>query len=83
MTEFPNIILYAIPFFIAAMLLELYVTTKENIKTYESKDAFSSITMGLGNVFLGFFSKALVLVCFFYIYENFRFFTIQIGRAHV
>lgn len=78
MTEFPNIILYAIPFFIASMLLELYVTTKENIKTYESKDAFSSIAMGLGNVFLGFLSKTLVLVCFFYIYENFRFFTIPI-----
>ena len=36
MTEFPNIILYAIPFFIAAMLLELYVTTKENIKTIDN-----------------------------------------------
>jgi len=78
MTEFPNIILYAIPFFIASMLLELYVTTKENIKTYESKDAFSSIAMGLGNVFLGLLSKALVLICFFYIYDNFRIFTIPI-----
>jgi sterol desaturase/sphingolipid hydroxylase (fatty acid hydroxylase superfamily) len=79
MTEFPNIILYAIPFFIASMLLELYVTTKENIKSYETKDAFSSIAMGLGNVTLGFFSKALVLVCFFYIYENFRVFTIPVA----
>ncbi len=60
------------------MLLELYVTAKEGIKTYESKDAFSSIAMGLGNVFLGFFSKALVLLAFFYIYENFRLFTIPI-----
>lgn len=76
--EFPNIILFAIPFFIIAMLLELYVTIKQGIKTYESKDAFSSIAMGLGNVFLGFFSKALVLLSFFYIYENFRLFTIPI-----
>ncbi|MEM5566318.1 sterol desaturase family protein [Psychroserpens sp. AS72] len=76
--EFPNIILFAIPFFIIAMLLELYVTIKQGIKTYESKDAFSSIAMGLGNVFLGFFSKALVLLAFFYIYEHFRLFTIPI-----
>ncbi|WP_431134464.1 sterol desaturase family protein [Psychroserpens mesophilus] len=76
--DFPNIILYAIPFFILAMVLELFVTIKQGMKTYESKDAFSSIAMGLGNVFLGFFSKALVLVSFFYIYENFRFFTIPI-----
>jgi len=78
MTEFPNIILYAIPFFILAMLVELAVTIKENINTYETKDAFASISMGLGNVLLGFLSKAIVLASFFYIYEHFRFFTIPI-----
>ena len=76
--NFPNIILFAIPFFIASMLLELYVTIKQGIKTYESKDAFSSIAMGLGNVFLGFFSKAIVLLAFYFIYEHFRLFTIPI-----
>ena len=55
MPEFPPIILFAIPFFILAMLLELYITTKRNIKTYTKKDAFSSIAMGLGNVFFRFF----------------------------
>ena len=78
MPDFPNIILYAIPFFILAMLLELYVTTKQHIKTYEAKDAFSSIAMGLGNVFLGFASKALVLIVFLWVYNNFRLFTIPI-----
>ncbi|OUS00837.1 C-5 sterol desaturase [Flavobacteriales bacterium 33_180_T64] len=77
--NFPNIILYAIPFFIVAMALELYITIKQGIKTYETKDAFASIAMGLGNVFLGFFSKALVLLAFFYIYENFRVITIPIA----
>ena len=60
MPNFPNIIHYAIPFFIVAMLLELYVTTREKFKEtkgYETKDAFASIAMGLGNVFLGFLSK--------------------------
>ena len=79
MPDFPNIILYAIPFFILAMVLELYVTTKKHIKTYEAKDAFSSIAMGLGNVFLGFASKALVLLLLFWVYNNFRLFTIPIA----
>lgn len=82
MPEFPNIILFAIPFFIVAMLLELYVTTREQlkeIKGYERKDAFASIAMGLGNVFLGFFSKIIVLWAFILIYENFRIFTIPIA----
>ena len=77
MPDLPNIILYAILFFIIAMLLELYVTTREqlkHIKGYEPKDAFSSIAMGLGNVILGFASKALVLLVFFWIYNNFKIF---------
>ena len=76
MPDFPPIILFAIPFFILAMLLELYITAKRNIKTYTTKDAFSSIAMGLGNVFIGFLSKIIVLAALFYVYDNFRFFTI-------
>lgn len=78
MPDFPNIILYAIPFFILAMVLELYLTTKAHMKSYELKDSFSSIAMGLGNVFLGFLSKALVLLVFLWVYENYRFFTLPI-----
>ena len=78
MPEFPNIILYAIPFFILAMLVELFVTIKMHIKSYETKDAFASISMGIGNVLLGFLSKAIVLAAFFYVYEHFRFFTIPL-----
>lgn len=79
MPDFPNIILYAIPFFILAMSLELYVTLKTGLKSYESKDSFSSITMGLGNVILGFGSKAIVLFVFFLIYDNFRIFEIPVA----
>jgi len=78
MPEFPNLILYAIPFFILAMLVELVYTVKHHIQSYEPKDAFASIGMGLGNVLLGFLSKAMVLAAFFYIYEHFRFFTIPL-----
>ncbi len=79
MPEFPPIILYAIPFFVFAMLLEFFITTKRNIKTYTSKDAFSSIAMGLGNVFLGFINKVIVFGALYFIYENFRIFTIPIA----
>ncbi len=78
MPGFPPIILYAIPFFVISMLLELYVTLKKDIKTYTAKDAFSSIAMGLGNVAIGFLSKMIVLGALLYVYENFRLFTIPI-----
>ena len=78
MPDFPNIIHFAIPFFVLAILLELFVTTRKHMRSYESKDAFSSLAMGLGNVLLGFLSKALVLLSFVYIYDNFRLLTIPV-----
>ncbi|CDF78923.1 sterol desaturase [Formosa agariphila KMM 3901] len=78
MPEFPDIILFAIPLFVLSMLLELYVTTKKSIHTYKTKDAFASIAMGLGNVFLGFFSKIVVLFALLLVYNNFRLFTIPV-----
>ncbi len=76
MPDFPNIILYAIPFFVISIGLELYGSIKESKNSYETKDAITSISMGLGNVFLGFLNKGLVLFAFMLIYENFRIFTI-------
>ena len=74
--EIPNLIYYAIPFFILFILIEIVLTAKKNIETYEIKDATSSIAMGLGNVFVGLISKLLVLGALMYVYENFRLFTI-------
>lgn len=79
MPNFPNIILYAIPFFGLAIALELYITTKQYIKTYETKGTFSSIAINLSNVILGFACKALVLLVFFLVYDNFRLFTIPVA----
>ncbi len=79
MTNFPPIIIYAIPFFVFAMLLEFFVASAKNIKSYTAKDAFSSIAMGLGNVFIGFVSKLFVFAALYFVYENLRIFTIPIS----
>ena len=78
MPNFPPVIIYAIPFFVLAMLLEFFVTSTKNIKSYTTKDAFSSIAMGLGNVFIGLVSKLFVFAALYYVSENFRVFTIPI-----
>ena len=78
MPNFPPVIIYAIPFFVLAMLLEFFVASTKNIKSYTAKDAFSSIAMGLGNVFIGFVSKLFVFAALYYVYENLRIFTIPI-----
>ena len=74
--KIPDLILYAIPFFIITLIIEIIVDVREKANAYETKDAITSIAMGLGNVFLSIFSKLLVFGAFIYLYNNFRFFTI-------
>ncbi len=74
--EIPDLILYAIPFFIITLFIEIIVDVREKNNAYETKDAITSITMGLGNVILGVISKAMVFGIFIYLYNNLRLFTV-------
>jgi len=74
--EIPNLIHYAIPFFIVTLIIEIIVSAREKANAYETKDAITSITMGLGNVLLGLISKVLVFTTLIIIYDNFKLFTI-------
>ncbi len=75
----PNLIHYAIPFFIITIVLEVILTVKLKHKEYQYKDAASSISMGLiGNVFLGLLSKTMVFAVFMFLYNTFHFIEIPI-----
>jgi sterol desaturase/sphingolipid hydroxylase (fatty acid hydroxylase superfamily) len=74
--EIPNLIHYAIPFFILTVIIEVILTVKVKLKEYDFKDSSTSILMGLGNVFLGVIAKAMVLSIFLFLYK-YRIFTIS------
>jgi sterol desaturase/sphingolipid hydroxylase (fatty acid hydroxylase superfamily) len=74
--EIPNLIHYAIPFFILTVILEVFLTVKVKLEEYDFKDSSTSILMGLGNVFLGIIAKAVVLGIFLFLYK-YRIFTIS------
>jgi len=74
--QIPDLIHYAIPFFVITLIIEIIVDARARSNSYETKDAITSISMGLGNVFLGLISKLLVFAIFYYLYDNFRLFTI-------
>lgn len=74
--EIPDLIHYAIPFFAATVLLEIILTVKVKQEEYEYKDAGTSILMGLGNVFVGLFTKGVILTFFLFLYQ-YRLFTIE------
>lgn len=74
--QIPNLIHYAIPFFILTLIIEIVLTSRRQMKSYMFKDAAASISMGLGNVFIGLFAKALVFSALTYVYLHLRIFTI-------
>ena len=74
--EFPNLIHYAIPFFVATVILEIILTVKVKMENYKYKDAATSIAMGLGNVAIGLIAKTIVLGAFYLVYTSFHLFEI-------
>lgn len=70
--EIPNLIHYAIPFFIVTIIVEVILTVKVKQHDYAFIDAGASIAMGLGNVAIGLFTKAVVLSVFYWVYNTFH-----------
>ena len=76
MPSFPNILIPAIPGFISLIILEVIFAIKTQRELYEVKDAATSISLGLGNLFIGIVTKTFILVFFLWIYK-YRLFTIS------
>lgn len=75
--EFPNLIHYAIPFFIVTVIIEIILTVKIKMDEYAYKDAATSISMGLiGNIGIGLLTKGAVFGIFLIIYNSFHLFEI-------
>ncbi|HVM88765.1 MAG TPA: sterol desaturase family protein [Puia sp.] len=70
------ILYYAIPGFVILLSIEAWFTYKENKHPYETKDTFGSLGLGIGNVIVGFFTKAMIFGLFTFIYKL-RLFTLD------
>lgn len=72
----PVVLYFAIPGFVILLLLEAWYSWKEQKHLYETRDTFSSLAMGIGNVITGFGSKLIVFGAFTLVYR-FRLFTLE------
>ena len=68
-------VVYAIPFFLVLIGIELFVNRRLQLHLYETKDALSSIGMGLGSLLVNVVMKGLAFGAFTLVYK-FRIFTI-------
>lgn len=67
----------AIPLFIVLLLLEVYLGWRDRQQKHEWKDSLVNISSGLVYFGISLLTKSLKLLLFFYIYENFRIYTID------
>ncbi len=61
MPQLPNILVDAIPGFILLIIVEVIFAIKTQRELYEVKDAATSISLGLGNLFAGILTKTIIL----------------------
>ena len=66
-----NLVLYAIPAFVALLLIELAWSRRHpEFKGYYTKDTFASLSMGLLNVIINAGTKLLTIAFFFWLYDH-------------
>ncbi|MGZ5286234.1 MAG: sterol desaturase family protein [Flavisolibacter sp.] len=74
----PALLYYAIPGFILLLSLEAWFSYRENRHLYATKDTWGSLGLGIGNVIVGFGTKALIFGLFTFLYQ-FRLFDLDAG----
>jgi sterol desaturase/sphingolipid hydroxylase (fatty acid hydroxylase superfamily) len=72
----PALLYYAIPGFILLLALEAWFSYRENRHLYETRDTFTSLGLGVGNVVIGFATKAAIFGLFSFLYQ-FRIFELD------
>lgn len=60
---------YAIPVFIAFILIEVIINIRRNLELYEFKDSAACISMGLGVVVIGILTKSFAYFLFMVVYQ--------------
>ena len=69
-----NLIALAVPFFLLALLIELFVDWRRKTGYYRSSDAINSISAGMLDTTLGYFTKVLPLLGWGFVIRNFTIF---------
>ncbi len=74
----PALLYYAIPGFLLLLSLEAWFSYRENRHLYAGRDTWTSLGLGIGNVIVGFGTKALIFGLFTLLYR-YRLFTLDAG----
>jgi sterol desaturase/sphingolipid hydroxylase (fatty acid hydroxylase superfamily) len=70
MTKLPNPIDYAIPFFVAAIVIEMIVACRRDPSRYEPKDTLTSLLFGLGSNVAGLITGGAIVAMSLWLHEH-------------
>ena len=60
---------YAVPFFMALIVIEMYWARARRPEAYEPRDTLSSLTMGLGSTVAGALTGGAMVTLAFWLYQ--------------
>ncbi len=69
MSNAPEIIMWAAPFMFFFVLIEWYISYRQNKKYYDKRETFASICVGIGNVLISFLLKMTLLTIVIWMYN--------------
>lgn len=61
--------IFAIPFYILFIIIEVILSAKQHLNLYTKKDSFASVSMGIGSVIIGILTKTTFFLLFTFIYQ--------------
>ncbi|WP_373987632.1 sterol desaturase family protein [Duganella sp. BuS-21] len=78
-----NPIVFAIPVFMASILLEVWVARRRGLKAYDAADALTSLHLGVLSQITGLFAKLATLGIYVAVFEQYRLATLPISSVWV
>lgn len=72
-----DLIAIAVPFFLLALLIELFADWRKGARFYRSNDAINSLSAGILSTTTGYFTKLLPLLAWGFVLENFALINMQ------
>ena len=64
-----QLLIMALPFFIAILLLEIWIDRRRNLGLYMNKDMWASLSMAFASILIDIIPKALAFMALFYVHE--------------
>ena len=74
-----DLIAIAVPFFLLAIIIELFVNWRKQKGYYRSNDAINSISAGMLDTTLGYFTKVLPMIGWGFALQNLSFFEMPLA----